>query len=67
MPERQPQQIDRNAHPGPPGARWFIACVYIFAAVVFVAWLQGWGEKNSTTAAGPAPSHHTIMGSAASR
>ena len=79
MLEPQPQSIDHNARdqnarpvdqnrrPGPPGARWFIACVYVFVAVVYVAWLSGWDEKSFTTASAPAPQHHTIMGSAASR
>ncbi len=50
-----------SARPGAPGAGWLIAAVYIFSALVFAAYLEGWGEKNPHTASPPA-AHHTNAG-----
>jgi hypothetical protein len=45
--------------PGVPGAGWFVATVFAFSMFMFTGWYEGWWDNNHTTAAAPAPSHHT--------
>lgn len=45
------------------GSGWLVAGFYLFAAIVFTSWAMGTGGPNSS--AGPAPTHHTMTGAAA--
>jgi hypothetical protein len=44
------------------GAVWVIAALYIFCALVFTSWAEGWGENNPQAAAPPAAPQHSIHG-----
>ncbi len=44
----------RRVREGAPGAGWLVAGIYLFSALVFAAYLEGWGERNPHTAAPPA-------------
>jgi hypothetical protein len=59
--DRQAQsgRVDR---PGPRGAGWVIAALYIFSAVVVVSWFTGWGDDRPQTAAPPVQHQHSTHG-----
>jgi hypothetical protein len=49
---------------GPPGARWFVGIFFLFSVVVLTGMAEGWWDYRSSTAAGPATSHHSTSGAA---
>src|SRR5262245_34469708 len=63
MTDSESQPSTGGVPPGLPGAGWVLAAFLVFAAVVFTGWAEGWWAHNSSAAA-PAPSHHTTTGSA---
>jgi hypothetical protein len=52
----------RRIRQGAPGAGWFLVIVYVFSALVFTAWLEGWGENRGRTAAPPTSHRATTTG-----
>jgi len=61
---------ERQARSGRPdlekqglrGAGWVLAAFYIFAAVVFTGWAEGWWQHTSHAAAPPAASQRASHG-----
>jgi len=51
-------QPGRSEHQGPRGARWVIAALYVFSAVVIASWWGGWGENNNSPQAATPPAQH---------
>ncbi len=49
----------RRVRPCAPGAGWLVVGIYVFSALIFTAYLEGWGERNAHTAAPPAAHHST--------
>ena len=60
--EKISQHPTRRVRQGAPGAGWFLLIVYVFSAVVFTAWLEGWGEYHGRTATPPASHHANTTG-----
>lgn len=44
---------------GPRGAVWVVAAVYLFSALVFASWIEGWGDNAPQTAAPPPQHQHS--------